>query len=153
MTMPEQKPGRSKQDYSTPDDFMFALKERFGYPTWDLAASPENTKCDHFYTEKEDSLSKNWHHNLGFQWLNPPYENIEVWAAKCAFESTLRAKIFLLVPASVGSEWYKNWVEPYAYVLGLNPRLSFDGKNPYPKDCILAIYNYGLTGFKTWRWK
>lgn len=158
MSMPIQKPGRSKQDYQTPDDFMEAVTRRFGPMDWDLAADENNSKCGKFFLgEEQDSLKCNWR-SLGYSanlWLNPPFSGIEHWAQKCSL-STLQAgpKIFLLVPASVGSNWYRDHVEPYACVLGLNPRLTFKGcKDPYPKDMVLAVYYSGLRGFNTWRWK
>jgi phage N-6-adenine-methyltransferase len=153
MSMPEQKPGRSKQDYATPSEFIWAVVSRFGQLTFDLAANDQNTVCPSYFDEDMDSLIQDWHKLSGNLWLNPPFGDIDNWAEKCAKESAGGAKIFMLVPASVGSNWYMNFVEPYAYVLGLNPRLSFDGVAPYPKDCVLACYIYGLTGFKTWRWK
>lgn len=154
MTMPKQKPGRSRQDYETPDDFFQAVQHRFGMMVFDLAASMDNSKCgSFFYNEQDDSLTHVWHGKGGNVWLNPPYGDIGPWAEKCAIESAAGAKIFMLVPASIGSNWYMDFVEPYAYVLAPSPRLSFDGKHPYPKDVILACYLHGLTGFKTWRWK
>ncbi len=151
--MPIQKPGRSKQDYETPDDFIRAFKGRFGPIAVDLAASAENTKGQVFFTEEDNSLNQDWW-GYGNLWLNPPYANIEPWAEKCAIEQARCSRIFMLVPASVGSNWYSNFVEPYAFVFALNPRLTFKGCTaPYPKDCILACYLGGLTGFRTWRWK
>lgn len=32
------------------------------------------------------------------------------------------------------------------------PRLSFDGKNPYPKDLGLIVYGE-KPGYETWRWR
>ena len=38
-------------------------------------------------------------------------------------------------------------------VLGLSPRLTFEGTDdPYPKDLMLSVFGYGLSGFGTWRW-
>lgn len=154
--MPIQKPGRSKQDYETPDNFIEAFNWRFDAIDWDLAASKENTRGEFFFDEASNSLTQKWEECAGNLWLNPPFTKIGVWAKKCA-DTAIReptSRIFLLVPASVGSDWYRDFVEPYAYVLGLNPRLTFKGCNdPYPKDCILACYLNGLTGFKTWSWK
>jgi hypothetical protein len=42
MSMPEQKPGRSKQDYSTPVEFLDAVKRRFGIEVWDWRKSCVN---------------------------------------------------------------------------------------------------------------
>lgn len=153
-TGPTINKGKSKQDYETPDSFMLAVADRFGIPNWDLAASDSNSKAIYWFTQEKDSLSKDWSGLNGTLWLNPPFSKIEPWAKKCSESMTPNNRILLLVPASVGSEWYRKWVEPYAYVLALNPRLTFKGcTTPYPKDLILAVYGQQLTGFKTWRWK
>lgn len=145
---------RSKQDYSTPIDFMDAVRRRFGRPTFDLAASSDNTKCTSFYSVEQDSLEQDWHMIPGLLWLNPPFNNIAPWARKCAEESEGRgAQILLLTPASVGSNWFQDHVHGKAMVYALNPRLSFDGQNPFPKDCILSYFGFGVSGFGTWRWK
>ena len=44
--MPAQKPGSSKQDYSTPRAFLDAVEKRFGRIKWDLAAHERNHVCD-----------------------------------------------------------------------------------------------------------
>lgn len=153
-TGPTINKGHSKQDYETPADFMEEVVRRFGDISWDLAASESNAKAKVFFSEKSNSLAQPWRMLAGNLWLNPPFADIEPWAAKCAESVSRNNRILFLVPASVGSVWYQKWVEPYAYVLALNPRLKFVGaKDAYPKDLILAVYNAGLTGFKTWRWK
>jgi phage N-6-adenine-methyltransferase len=150
--MPVQKPGRSKQDYSTPDEFIEAVKGLLGisYFDLDLAADESNSKGYRYINEEMDSLSVEWPRLDGWCWLNPPFANIEPWAKKC-WTSGIRAAF--LVPASVGANWFRDWVDGKAYVFFLSPRLSFDGKDPYPKDCILALYGTGMTGYKCWDWR
>lgn len=162
-TMPVQKPGKSKQDYSTPDDFMRALMRKFGVPTIDLAATHDNTRCARYISPIEDSPMQDWdklarasHDRLAF--LNPPFGNIRPWAKKCAEASLL--EILFLVPASVGSNWWAEHVDECvqdetAMVYFLRPRLSFDGKNPYPKDCALVHYNASVNAerYGCWDWK
>lgn len=76
------------------------------------------------------------------------------------------ADIAFLVPAAVGSNWFRDyiWGEPGVTVLYLNGRPSFDGKNPYPKDCMLVLFHgsiykthsrYGNLSFQSdvWTWK
>jgi phage N-6-adenine-methyltransferase len=152
VTEPRQRPGRSKQDYSTPQPFIDAVIARFGKLAWDLAASSENRKAQFYYDERANSLSKDWSELHGNMWINPPFGDIAPWAKKCA-ETTLLFgdRIFLLVPASVGSRWFAQHVHGKALVLALGPRLSFDGKNAFPKDLILAVYGRP-PGFDVWRW-
>jgi phage N-6-adenine-methyltransferase len=157
--MPEQKPGRSKQDYRTPKEFIEAVESRFGRLQFDLAATHRNTAAPQFYSPKDDSLKSPWLEAAipGTRfWLNPPFGDIEPWAARCNFYRDYAVRkqcyIFFLVPASVGSNWYASHVHGKALVLFLSPRLSFDGKNPYPKDCLLACYG-PAPDYETWRWK
>lgn len=152
----------SKQDYATPPEFMAAVRSRFGRIIYDLAADSTNSQCGDFYFSKEqDAFQFDWHkigiddgsRERGFLWLNPEFGNIEPWAKKCAEEMKLGARILFLVPASVDSKWYWKHVAPYASVLALKQRICFDGKNPFPKGLILAVYAYGLKGFQPWDWK
>ncbi len=131
-TMPEQKPGKSKQDYATPAAFMEALAHHFGEaPATDLAATEDNTKCVHYVTPEQNSLSSacEWddYASYGSAFLNPPFGTILPWAKKCSGAEKLQ--IFFLVPASVGSVWWHKYVHDTASrVLFLRPRLEFDGQ-------------------------
>lgn len=138
--------------YGTPDDFLYIINKEFNIE-WDLAADKENAVVDNFYSLEENSLAKEWHKLNGWLWLNPPYKNIGEWAEKCAREAEKGAKILFLVPASVGSNWYRDWVYNKAHVRFLNGRLTFKGhKAPYPKDLLLAIY--GLPADQmVWNWR
>jgi phage N-6-adenine-methyltransferase len=145
--------GKSRQDFATPSDFREAVVKRFGRPDWDLAADDKNWFCPEYFDEEQDSLKLNWHTlNRRLLWLNPPFGDITPWAKKCAEESTRGALILFLTPASVGANWFSEHVHNKARVYFLSPRLSFDGKNPFPKDCMLSVY--GLpAGYECWRWK
>ena len=168
--MPPQRPGQSKQDYATPREFLDAIRKRFGVErfVWDLAANKQNSVTnvrhyfgpDHLAPACRDALADTclWRNLKGDLWLNPPYAHIEPWAEKCVTESLIanvaihKQRIFFLVPAAVGSNWYARHVHGKALVLFLSPRLSFDGKAPYPKDCLLAVYGE-KPGAECWRWK
>lgn len=160
-TGPSINRGSSKQDYSTPPEFMYAVRSKFGRIVFDLAADRENAQHHDFYHEQCDSLKQDWHqihlnqsdpHN-GFLYLNPPFSDIGTWAKKCAEESQLGARILFLVPASTGSGWYWNYVKPYAHVLHLRQRITFMGApDAYPKDLVLCVYFAGLTGESPWSW-
>jgi len=155
-TMPEQKPGRSEQTVGTPWAFIRAVEHRFGPLSLDLAATFENKKAPSYIGDGVDSLAYHWAEACpsGNLWLNPPFGKIEPWAQKCFEESRKRRGLILfLTPASVGSQWYSRWVHGKAFVLALNPRLTFEGHDSvYPKDLILSVYGIGLPGFDVWKW-
>ena len=163
MTMPAQKPGRSKQDYQTPEDFVLAVQRRLHIPYfgWDLAADKDNTQATRFFTEDDDSLKQVWsslYYNAAMPewlWLNPPYADIEPWVKKASEESRLGAFVAMLVPASVGANWWRDYVEFESYQLFLNGRIKFVGaKDYYPKDCALLLYTpFIRSGSAVWDWR
>ncbi len=159
--MPQQRPGRSKQDYQTPPEFLYALRQKLGIGQFDidLAASAENAVCVNYYDEGMDSLAE---HNSwkvttgGWAFCNPPYANIRPWVKKAYEQSLEGAQIAMLVPASVGSLWWLQFVQPHgAYVLYLNGRITFVGADgPYPKDCAVLLYTKYLDGgCGYWSWR
>lgn len=155
---PVQKPGRSKQDYGTPWEFIRAVEARFGRLTWDLAASLENRKATSCFTKEQDTFKFHWDRDTvpgGTQWLNPEFSDLDPYVAKLTAECRYRHGLtLLLTPASIGCGWFARHVLHKAMVIGLNPRLIFEGTTaPYPKDLMLSVYGYGLSGFDQWRWQ
>lgn len=160
----------SKQDYGTPKSFINAVEKRFGPIAFDLAASKENAKAKDFYTIEDNSLEQDWTKLRGNLWLNPPYKNIGEWTKKCMetiqnptgdFSKAWRGEIptiLLLVPASVGSNWFRDYVQGNE-IHFINPRITFDGaEDPYPRDCMLVQYSPwdGMqmdVGYCVWEWK
>src|SRR4051812_35432085 len=127
---PAQKPGRPKQDYGTPADFLRAVKRRFGIVEFaiDLAATAENAVAPMFYTEAENALVQPWRtKGLEIAWLNPPFANLGPWVEKAWKESQIGARLVMLVPAGVGSNWWRDFVHGKAFVLLLNGRITFGG--------------------------
>lgn len=162
---PQQKPGKSKQDYQTPPEFLDALRTLLGIHEFsiDLAADRQNTVAARYYDEPMNSLSDkhSWVYD-GWGFLNPPYHTIEPWVRKAWSESRKGAQIAMLVPASPGSNWWRDWVHKKAIILLLNGRLTFVGETgPYPKDSALLLYRCGsrlllLTSrvdYLIWNWK
>lgn len=155
----------TKQDYGTPREFIDAVERRFGVLVADLAAHEGNAKCEDYIDERENSLAVAWasrwpEANL---WLNPPFALNTLFAAKCAVEAARRHGLILfLTPASIGTDWFAEHVNRRAIVLGLSPRIRFEGMsaNPktgkvdgYTKDLMLSVFGCGLSGFDVWRWK
>ena len=157
---PQQKPGKSRQDYSTPPEFLQALKNRLGIPYFecDLAASIGNSVAPLMYTEEDNSLdpANSWKFGSGWSFCNPPYADIRPWVRKAFEESRKGAHVVMLVPASVGSNWWSNWVHRGAMVWFLNGRLTFVGETaPYPKDTAVLLYAPHILegGYTVWNWR
>jgi phage N-6-adenine-methyltransferase len=180
--MPAQKPHRSKQNYTTPANFLAAVKHYLQITEFvlDLAAEEENTVADQWYDKEQNSLILPWDVEIGWNWLNPEFGDIAPWVEKAWRES--KAQTAVLVPAGVGSDWWRDWVHEKAHVLLLNGRLCFikdwqttidpatekPGKGPprcytqpplYPKDCCLLLYSaahelyYGDRWYDVWNWR
>ena len=158
--MPAQKPGKSRQDYCSPPELLTALKRKLGilYFDIDLAASGENTVAEGFYTEKENALVQPWGVLAGgWGYCNPPYANIKPWVEKAYYETDIHgAQTAMLVPASVGANWWQDWVHHHAYVLFMNGRVTFVGETTgYPKDTAILLYSpmtIGDGGYSVWNW-
>jgi len=165
---PKQKPGRSKQDYRTPPEFLTAVKHLLGIKAFafDFAASDDDTVARKWWSALDNALSfdpKEWANvcRQGWGWLNPPFGDIEPWVRLCRDASKRGAHIAALLPASVGANWFRDWVMCEAdEVLFLNGRLAFMPERPtwlYPKDCMLVLYRdcprRSLTGFDVWDWR
>lgn len=147
---------RSNQAIGTPPEFIAAVERRFGQIAFDLAADDSNRVTlskSRFFSEKQNSLVQDWWKLGGNLWLNPPFANITPWASKCAGMQFRSAWTLLLVPASVGSQWFQRFVAPHAHVFELTDRIQFVGSSaPYPKDLILAAFGYGVVGRSAWAW-
>ena len=145
---------KTEQVVCTDPRLFKALHDHFGF-TVDLACNKDNCLCDRGITEAEDSLSVDWYKlSDGFMWLNPPFNQCGIWAEKCAREMERGAKIIMLAPASVGSNWFRDNIYKKARVRFLTGRLTFVGhKSPYPKDCMIAIYDGINFGLDIWNWR
>ena len=157
--MPKQKPGRSKQDYATPWEFVHRVEDLLGIARFqhDYAADVTNSKGITHYDEQTNALAigqKGWRQAVGdgWGWLNPPFASIREWAERCMQLKNDGGKVALLVPAAVGSNWFRDYVHGHARVYALNGRISFDGIGPYPKDCMLCLYG-DEPGFDVWEWR
>lgn len=158
--VPQQKRGKSRQDYQTPPAFLRAVRCTLGIMdfAFDFAASPENAVVGRYYTEADNGLVQSWRVTgpLEWGWLNPPFSHIEPWVEKSFRESSADGgpRVAMLLPASVGSNWWRDWVHGKASVRFLNGRIQFVGaKDPYPKDCALLLYSSMLVpGYAVWTW-
>ena len=160
------KPAKGCQTWATPWEFIRAVEVRFGPIHADLACTRENAKAGvGLFHPDVDALAVSWADRFpdGVLFVNPPFAKIEPWAAKCAIESTRRkGLILMLTPAAIGTDWFAAHVHRKAQVIGIRPRIPFDGTpiNPktgkpdgFPKDLMLTVYGLGFSGFDTWRWR
>ena len=70
-------------EWETPQDLFDKLNETFHF-NLDVCATPENAKCERYFTKEDDGLKQEW---SGRCWMNPPYgKELADWMRK-AYES------------------------------------------------------------------
>jgi site-specific DNA-methyltransferase (adenine-specific) len=121
--------------YETPPEVFRPLDREFHF-TLDVCATPQNAKCERYFTEAEDGLKQSW---AGERcWMNPPYgSGIVRWVAKAARADTL---VVGLVPASTDTNWWHDWIEGQAEVRFIRQRVRFvgmTGRAPHPHAIVI----------------
>lgn len=170
-TMPKQKPGKSEQVVRTPPEFLNAVKSLLGIHHFaiDLSALEENAVAERCYTPTHSGLIHPWYTGAAsWGFCNPEYSDIAPWVEKAAQETRrARANSAVLIPASVGSNWWADYVHAQAMVLFLKGRITFLDKmgkpicsprtgkpTPYPKDLALLLYSpHWAPGYEPWDWR
>lgn len=146
---------KEETTYGTPLWLVKAIEEDFQLNfTFDLAADEascvlrnSDSAWDYkYYDIHDNSLEQDWNNLTGDLWLNPPFANIKAWAAKC--ETYQNGTICMLVPASLGSSWFRNHCRGRPVYI-LDTRIMFDGHtDPYPKDLMLVFFMGGEKDFE-----
>lgn len=125
--------------WETPQDFFDKLNEEFHF-TIDVCATPENAKCDNFYTPEVDGLSQPWD---GVVWCNPPYgRNIWRWVLAASVASGVRGStVVMLLPARTDTKWFHDYIYGKAEVRFVKGRLKFgESKNSAPFPSMVVIF-------------
>jgi len=127
----------SKTDlHATPQEFFDKLNAEFHF-TLDVCATPENAKCDMFFTKQDDGLKQKWR---GVCWMNPPYgREIGRWMQKGNEAASEGATVVCLVPARTDTKWWHDYAIQHE-VRFIRGRLKFgDAKNsaPFPSAVIV----------------
>jgi phage N-6-adenine-methyltransferase len=133
---PPQTPNRQDTDErGTPP----AIFERFGRScTLDVAASPTTTKCERFFTKRDDGLKKPW---FGIVWLNPPYSDPAPWCKKAVVYARSGGRVIALLPAWTDAPWFHDYVS-LGRITFLQRRVAFvgaGGSAPFP--CMIVEWS------------
>lgn len=90
---------------------------------------------------------------LGLLWLNCEFGDVTPWSERCLREMGDGANITLLTPA-VMANWFRDHIAGRADTYFLSGRVCFDGKNVFPKDCMVSHFHPGAEGrVALWDWK
>lgn len=127
-------------EWSTPQEVFDKLNSEFHF-TLDVAATPENAKCERYYTKAEDGLKMPW--GGGSVWCNPPYgREIGLWVKK-AYESAHESGgvVVMLIPVRTDTKWFHDYVLHRAEIRFIAGRLKFGGaKNSAPFPSMVVIF-------------
>lgn len=151
-------PQQGQQSYRTPPDFLAAVLRRLGWESFecDMACTTDDAVAPLglYLNAGLDALAVDWQDMGGMRcWLNPPFGLCKAFAAKCAASS---ASIAVLMPASVGSAWFAEYVDGRADVIFLRPRITFLEPDGTPcaaginRDCMLLVYDAIARRRMTW---
>lgn len=67
-------------EWSTPQAFFDQLNKEFSF-SLDVAADPDNAKCNRYFMQSDDGLAQSW--DKENVWCNPPYgRQIGLWVKK-----------------------------------------------------------------------
>lgn len=107
--------------WATPPDFFAQLNSYFHF-TLDAAASPNNAKCERYFTEADNAFLQGWPES-DMIWLNPPYSNLTDWVNLFLNQTTQGVA---LVRSDTSTAWFKRAMKECYSVHFLTGRLKFE---------------------------
>ncbi len=141
----------SKTDlWETPQELFDRLNDGFQF-SLDVCATPENAKCEKYYTPEMDGLPQPWN---GVCWCNPPYgREIGKWVRRAWEASGVGSTVVMLLPARTDTRWFHDYLyrQRRVELRFLPGRLKFSGsKNsaPFPSMVVVFRPEEGLYGKK-----
>lgn len=162
MSGPNSDPRIGQGDYRTPPSFIERVQRKFGVMlAFDLACTREDSVThEGFFYPERDALASAWPSlpNGTAAWCNPPFSKSSAFA-RVASESP-HCRTLMLIPASVGSNWFAEHVDGKALVVFLRPRIIFLQPDGTPcgaginRDCMLLGWGwqpgYHCEDWRTW---
>ena len=125
-------------EWPTPQDLFDKLDAEFGFTT-DVAATPDNAKCKHYYTQEQDGLKQTWR---GVCWMNPPYGRAMVdWLKKAIRETWNGTTTVCLIPARTNTTWWHDLCQTYGEVRFVRGRPKFGGADHgLPQPLAIVVF-------------
>lgn len=112
-------------NWGTPQYLFDALNAEFEF-NLDACADASNHKCDRYFDEADDALSKKW---SGRVWMNPPYGRVIGDWVRYAYEQVQCGNadiVVALVPMRSETKWFHDYGMKAVEFRLLNKRLTFD---------------------------
>ena len=127
----------ASDEWETPQDLFDDLDVRFHFQT-DVCATPQNAKCQRFFTKEQNGLLQDWG---GICWMNPPYgRGIGQWMQKAYESAQAGATVVCLVPARTDTAWWHDYAMR-GEITFIRGRLKFgNAKNSAPFPSALIVF-------------
>jgi site-specific DNA-methyltransferase (adenine-specific) len=143
--------------WETPPELFKIYDDQYHF-TLDVCATPENTKCEKYFTIEDDGLKQNWSNDIC--WMNPPYSEPEQlckpnckkkrcekrgyhldkyepgqvdWVKKAYEESCKGTVVICLLPARPDTKMFHKYI--------------WDSKNKKPKEGVIVDFIKGRIKF------
>ena len=147
-------------EWETPQSLYDELNKEFDF-ILDPCATHDNKKCELYFTEKDDGLSKCWFEKIlpacqyyGEEkavFANPPYGRgvTERWVIKAWLESKQHGiTVVMLLPSRTDQWWFREICLRYGEVRFLPERVKFVGAKsgaPFPSIVVVFRVNNTIT--------
>ena len=125
-------------EWPTPQELFDELNAEFGFTT-DVAATNDNAKYAHYYTQEQDGLKQDWR---GVCWMNPPYGRAMVeWLKKAIRETWNETTTVCLIPARTNTAWWHDLCQKYGEVRFVRGRPKFGGADHgLPQPLAIVVF-------------
>ena len=125
-------------EWPTPQELFDELNAELGFTT-DVAATNDNAKCAHYYTQEQDGLKQDWR---GVCWMNPPYGRAMVeWLKKAIRETWNETTTVCLIPARTNTAWWHDLCQKYGEVRFVRGRPKFGGADHgLPQPLAIVVF-------------
>jgi len=139
------------EEWETPQELYNYLNLDYRF-TLDPCATPENAKCEKFFTREDDGLNKSWEGEKVF--MNPPYgRDIKKWVKK-AYEEGQKPEtvVACLIPSRTDTKYWHEYCMKAWKIHFVKGRLKFTNNNignnsaPFPSAVIIFKNTAGCGG-------
>ena len=139
------------QEWETPQYLFDELNREFNF-TLDPCATHRTAKCQKYYTEAQDGLSKDWSGEVVF--INPPYKNSKEWIEKAYREYQKGTTVVMLLPARTDTKAFHQYIYKIAEIRFIKGRVKFlvNGEELYPAPFPSMIVVFKKSKFNIENW-
>ncbi len=128
------------EEWGNPQSVFDYLDRQFNFEL-DVCATPENAKCEKYFTRETDGLKQSWGGKTC--WMNPPYgKNISKWMSKAYQEAKENGyTVVCLIPARTDTRWFHDYAMKANEIWFIKECLKFgDGKQSAPFPSCIVIF-------------